>query len=780
VRENSTLRLFFVSAFTFLLILSAGCRKAPGPSPPASAAFKPYRFDDEFESSATVTASSVGSSVLVADPIIWRNFLTETDITWNLLRGRMGLRKGDLVLKGEDSTPVILSPKKEPIAWHLYEAVQIRMLAEGGHEIKIKISDQEFKQELGPPGQYDIYRFDIHAHPPADGQPLLIMPTDSLTALAAINSIELIPYKAEFPRVAGRQVVGKREEYRSALYAHSPSSLTYEVNVPKDARLHFGLGITERNGPITFRVVADSKELYSRTLADTDTWEDDEVDLASYAHQNIRLVFQTIAEKQGTVGLWANPLLVAKAPGNRPNVLLYMIDTLRADHTSLYGYARDTTPYLKKLGAQGLVFEDCTVQATWTKPSVASLMTSLYSYTHGIIHDDDTIPKGSITLAEQLRAAGYVTASVLANPLAGRISGLQRGFDYVSEWQAVERYLSESEDRATDSAAVNKVAFRWLERHRDEPFFLYAHSTDPHAPYRPPAGFEEKFANPAESPGFNRNFKRLKEMALSHGGFGVNRALCTQAGVNPELFIQRAVDRYDGKILHNDWSLEQLLKKLKELGILENTLIIVVSDHGEEFWEHGWTGHGQSLYQELAHGLLLMWNPKLIPRPGRVGEPVQLIDVLPTVLDLLRIKIPGVVEGQSLAPFANGQPFQRRGPVMTSRFAHPYGQHDELDPENHIDSVALLDANWKLVYREQGKLAGLNRVELYDRRSDRGDTKDVSAQNPREVDRMITGIGKWMAEQTRIRSVLGRGAKATMDRQTLDQLRSLGYVGGKP
>lgn len=778
MRENSTLRLFFVLGFTSLLMLSAACHKAPGPPP--STAFKPYRFDDEFESAATVTASSLRSSALVADPIIWHNFFSENAITWNLLRGRMGFRKGDLVLKGEDSTPVILSPKNQPIAWHLYQAVQIRMLAEGGHEIKIKIGDHEFKQVLGPPGQYNIYRFDIHTHTPADGQPLLIMPTDGLNDLAAISSIELIPHKTEFPQAAGRQVMGKREEYRNTVYAHSPSSIAYKVNVPKDARLHFGLGTTERNSPITFRVVADSQELYSKTLADADTWEDADVDLASFAGRNIKLDFQTIAEKPGTVGLWANPILITKGPKTPPNVLLYMIDTLRADHTSLYGYARDTTPYLNKLGAQALVFEDCTVQATWTKPSVASLMTSLYSYTHGMIHDDDTIPRGSVTLAEQLRAAGYVTASVLANPLAGRISGLQRGFDYVSEWQAVARHLSEKEDRATDSAAVNKVAFRWLEQHRDEPFFLYAHATDPHAPYRPPAGFEEKFANPAESPDFNRDFKRLKEMALSHGGFGISRALCAQGGVNPDRFLQRAIDRYDGKILHNDWSLEQLLRKLKELGILENTLIIVVSDHGEEFWEHGWTGHGQSLYQELAHGVLLMWNPKLISTPGRVGEPVQLIDVMPTVLDLLGVKIPDVVEGQSLAPFAKGQPFQRIGPVMTSRFAHPYGQHNELDPENHIDSVALLDASWKLVYREKGKLAGLNKVELYDRRSDRRDTKNVSAQNPPDVDRMMTEIGKWMTAQQRIRSILGHGAKATMDQQTLDQLRSLGYLGGRP
>src|SRR4029077_18104436 len=105
-------------------------------------------------------------------------------------------------------------------------------------------------------------------------------------------------------------------------------------------------------------------------------------------------------------------------------------------------------------------------------------------------------------------------------------------------------------DRATHSPAVNKVAFRWLEQHRDEPFFLYAHATDPRAPYRPPVGFEEKFANPAESAEFNRDFKKLKERALRHGGFGISLPLCIQGGLNPDRFIQRPIDRYDGKILH--------------------------------------------------------------------------------------------------------------------------------------------------------------------------------------------------------------------------------------
>jgi arylsulfatase A-like enzyme len=727
-----------------------------------------------------VSAPVVSSFTLITEPIIWHNFFTERDLTWMLLRGRIGYRKGDLVVKGENNTPVIVSPKDPPISWSLFEAVQIRMLAEGGKEIKIKIGDQEFKQKLGPPRQYNVYRFDFNIDAPVGSRTLAIMPTDSLNDLAAISSIELVPRKTSFTQAAGRQIFGKREEYRDTLYAHSPSTVTFEVPIPKEARLHFGMGTTEKNSPVTFRVVADGdNQLYSKTVTDADAWEDADVDLAPYGGRNMKLAFTTSAEKPGTVGLWANPLLTTRVPKNRPNVLIYMIDTLRADHTSLYGYARDTTPFLKKLGAQGLVFEDCQAQATWTKPSTASLMTSLYSFTHGISLDSDTIPKGATTLAEQLRAAGYVTASVVSNPFAGRLTGLQRGFDYMSEWAVVQRRRTDAEDRATDSAALNKVVFPWLEQHRDEPFFLYAHATDPHAPYRPPAGFEEKFANPAETPEFNRNYIKLRDKAQYGGGTVISRALCAKSGVNPDRFIHRAIDRYDGEVLHNDWSLQQLVDKLKQIGVLDNTLIVVVSDHGEEFWEHGWTAHGHSLYQELTHGVFIMWNPKLIPTPRRVAEPVQLIDVMPTVLDLVGLKIPDVVQGQSLAAFAKGQPFQRRGPVMTSRYAHPHTKPNGFVPENRTDTVALLDTNWKLIYRDKAKEVGMNKVELYDRRTDRGEAKNIAGEHPQEVSRMMTEIGKWLDAEKQIKSLLGRGAKATMDPKTLEQLRSLGYIGGK-
>ncbi len=680
-------------------------------------------------------------------------------------------------MKGDGSTPVILSPKEPPIDWKLYKAVEIRMSAQGGNEVKIKIGDFEAKQKLGPAGQYNIYRFDVDVDAPKGSRRLGIMPTDSLFDLAAIHSIKFIPKPASFPKPVGIENLGKRDEYRNAVYVHSPSTITVPITIPGNGHFHFGMGVTAKNSPVKFRVGLEGApgDLFSKTVSDEDVWEDADVDLSRWNGRNIKLVLRTEASQDGVAGLWANPVVTGSAPKRRPNVLIYTIDTLRADHASVYGYARETTPFLKKLGASGAVFEDCQAQATWTKASIASLMTSLYSFTHGIVRDADTIPSGATTIAEQLRSGGYVTASIVASPFAGRATGLERGFDYMLDYPVVLRNHNEKTDRETDSAALNKVVFPWLERHHDEPFFLYAHATDPHAPYDPPQPFEGVFANPAETPEFNREYASFKTNREYGGGAVINREMCSKAGVDPARFIKDAVDRYDGEILHNDHSLELLVRKLKELGVLDNTLIIVISDHGEEFWDHGWTAHGQSVYQELTHCVLVMSCPRLFAA-RRVSEPVQLIDVMPTVLEVLGIKAPDLIEGQSLAPLLRGRPFQRRGLVMSSRFAavKPMG----LIPENSTDSFAIIDSKWKFIYRNKAAKAGIPKVELYDRVADRSERHDVASANPREVEHMMTQFVQWIDAQNKIRSLVGPNGGTQLDRQTLERLRSLGYLGG--
>ncbi len=758
-----------------LLILAAGCRPTPPPAP-EPAPFHLYRFDDELAAAATVSAPHAASSAGMAETVRWD--FADRKLSWKLLRGRIGFRPGELVLQGQGSTPVILAPGEPPIDWSRYQAILIRMIVEGGSEIKIKLGPTEMKRTLAPPLRYRVYRFDLNVTERTVNWPLAIMPTDDILAAAAIDYIELVPRTTPFKEPVGRTVINKREEYRNAVYAHAPSSITYEVSVPKGARLHTGVGVAGSR-PVTFRILAGAgpTELYARTLNNPDTWEDVAVALSPFEGTNTKIVFQIDSPAPGAVGLWANPLITTTFPKGRPNVLLYVACTLRADHTSLYGYPRNTTPFLKRLGASGIVFDDCQAQATWTKASVASLMTSLYSLAHGIVKDTDTIPKGATTWAERLRAAGYVTAGVVSNPFAGRVTGLDRGFDYLMEYPVVKRHTEPSADRGTDSAAVNRIAFQWLERHRDESFFLYLQSADPHAPYQPPVPFESRFANPAETAAFDRDYHRLRTLRGYGGGAAVSPAECLAKGIDPELYRRRAIDRYDAEIAHTDRSLELLTETLKQLGILEDTLLVIVSDHGEEFFEHGWSAHGHSLYQELAHTVLLMWNPKLLPVPRRIAEPVQLVDVLPTVLDLLGIPSDGITQGQSLLPLAKGLPFQRRTPVMSSRFAHPNWKPGGV-PENRTATFARIDSSRKLILRDQPQRAGLPRVELYDRTADSQETNNLAAQRPAEVQRLVAEVEQWTAAQQQLRKLLEPGPKTSLDPQTLERLRTLGYISG--
>ncbi len=746
-------------------------------TPPAATARVIYRLDEHF-ASAAVDAPSASSRVRMAEPVVWT--WNDQKITWDIVRGRIGFKQGQLIVKGEGSSPVIVSPSNPPIDWSRYQNIRIKMIAEAGTEIKIKLGELELKQKLAPPMQSAEYRFDLNLEGSSFTRPLAIMPTDDLNAPVAIESIALTPRESRFATPAGVTSVGKREEYRRAIFARAPSSIIYVAPIPQAGVLHMSLGVASE-APVTFRVLAGTpaREIYSATLRDPEIWKDAQVDLSAFTGGDQQIVLRTESRARDAVGFWANPLITTKAAASRPNLLLYVVCTLRPDHTSLYGYSRDTTPFLKKLGASSVLFEDCQSQAPWTKPSVASLLTSLNAYTHGLVNDEDTIPKGAATLAEQLRAAGYVTASIVANPFAGRTSGLDRGFDYMMDYPAVQRHRTDAADRGTDSAAINRAIMPWLEHRRDEPFFLFVQSTDPHAPYRPPADFERKFGDPGDTPEFNRMYGRLRDIRAYGGGATVTRAEMTANGIEPDSYIRQAVMRYDAEIAHNDRSIELLLAKLKEIGALDNTLVVIASDHGEEFWEHGFGAHGHSLYRELIRTVLLMWNPRLLPAARRVAEPVQLTDVMPTVLDLLGIPAPARLQGQSLVPLLKGERFERKGAMIATKLALPKAKPGGGVPENLTDTFARVDHFWKLIYRAQAGRAGMKEVELYDRRADAGEQDEVAARHPDISGRFKAEILRWIDAQQQVRKQLGPSGRTKIDTQTLERLRSLGYLGGK-
>jgi arylsulfatase len=329
--------------------------------------------------------------------------------------------------------------------------------------------------------------------------------------------------------------------------------------------------------------------------------------------------------------LVGEPTLRRVVPGAAPrNVVVYLIDTLRADHCSAYGYARKTTPALESLAQDGLLFERAWAQAPWTRPATATIFTGLLYPYHGAGKTTE-LAAGVETFAERMRAAGRTTAAFVANPhvYAGALQ-FEQGFGtFVTEETPESQFRS---DRIHADVAP------WLERHEDEPFFLYVHTVDPHAAYDPPAATRGAFQDPAYAgpitpPRTHTEIlrERLPLPPADHG---------------------HVVDLYDEEILFNDRQLGALVDVLKRLGAYDETTIVVLSDHGEEFEEHGRIGHAGALWEELLRVPLVIKPPRSRGlAPARIAAPARQMDVLPTALALVDAPAGAPLQGVDLRPW---------------------------------------------------------------------------------------------------------------------------------
>jgi arylsulfatase A-like enzyme len=341
-----------------------------------------------------------------------------------------------------------------------------------------------------------------------------------------------------------------------------------------------------------------------------------------------------------------------------PNVLLVVVDTLRADHLGAYGYERPTSPNIDALASQGVLFSQVISQAPWTGASIASLLTGLYPSVHGfdvgvrwepapsstgVMHPfrvQKTLASHQATLAEVLRRSGYTTAGFASSVEASAIFGLAQGFDVYDD---AHHGVSQAARRARRvGAETNRRVFRWLDAGPVEPFFLFVHYDDPRSPYRPPPGYADDFTASYEGALTPEEVPAIVE---SRG----------QAITNlPEADLEYIVGLYDGEIRYVDTQVGRLLARLDELALSRELLVVLTSDHGEELLEHGSSSHGYTLYDEqLLVPLVMHWPGRLPVR--RVEPQVRSIDVLPTILDLSGIdagELP--LQGSSLVSLIGG------------------------------------------------------------------------------------------------------------------------------
>ncbi len=476
-------------------------------------------------------------------------------------------------------------------------------------------------------------------------------------------------------------------------------------------------------------------------------WFDTTLDLSRYAGSSITLTLETrIAAESGTgaptVPVWGDPVVIVPGRTARAgphNLLLVSIDTLRARSVSAYGCARPTSPFFDTLAREGALFEHVVAQSTITPVSHMSLFTGLYPRDHGVT--DLRTPSNLFRypmMAEIFRAHGYATGAVTEDGLLQAALGFERGFD---------RYLENK--RADVGSTVGHVestfhaALAWLGAHRAQRWFLFVHTYQVHAPYTPPAAYQ--------------------------GLFGEDRD----------------VDRYEEEIRYTDDQLRELWRGVEALGLADDTLLVVTSDHGEEFGEHGALDHGSHLYDETLLVPLLMRAPGVVPARLRVSEQVGLIDVLPTVAQILGLPPMFLPDGRSLASLFDAD--RARGDVlrwMLARrdlFAEAWGAtrllpDHTLDPTWSPPSYALRKGDHKLIWTPPGRApAQPGQLEIYDLGTDRGEQRSLAADHAGQFGAEIAALRAYAARALPAGAPPLRPPQA-LDPATAQKLRALGYV----
>ncbi len=333
-------------------------------------------------------------------------------------------------------------------------------------------------------------------------------------------------------------------------------------------------------------------------------------------------------------------------PAIKYNLLLISIDTLRADHLKCYGYNRDTSPHLDQLAKEGVLFENLTAAASWTVPSHMSMFTSLYPSAHGVQTIRDQLGKGVPTLAQCLAQSGYLTQAFVAWPALDHQFGFDRGFEAYDDFTVKRK--ANFVTRGRINPVITDLATQWLKKHSQESFFLFLHYWDCHSDYMPPPPFDKKFD--ADYKG-GENGRGIMLRAKRDD-------LMAQISVRD---LAHMVALYDGGVAYTDEHVGKILQLLQDLGLSEKTLVIVLSDHGEAFLEHGMIYHGNNLYEEELHVPFIARLPGVIPAGKRVAGNVSHVDLMPTVLGLLQLACPSQVEGMDLSPMILGdQPVPER------------------------------------------------------------------------------------------------------------------------
>jgi arylsulfatase A-like enzyme len=468
----------------------------------------------------------------------------------------------------------------------------------------------------------------------------------------------------------------------------------------------------------------------------------------------------------------------APARAERLNVVLVSLCSVRADHTSVYGYARDTTPHLRTFAGESIVFEEAFTPWPKTAPAFAALVTGKFGHSTGVTHvtPNQHLATEHHTLGEVMAKAGYATAAFLSSPALVSTTEIPRGFGLAEElWRSRDWY---------DLPSTR--ALEWIRHHRaespDRPFLVWAHCNHAHYPYRgggaePGMYVDDEHYDPKPRVELHPSSEgRLKlpipadhfaAQQIQRGDIGGVHTLAMLSGRPTELAFY--VARYDAGIFGADHAAGELLAGLRDLGLLDSTVVVVVGDHGESLGEHNYYfEHGRFPYDDTTHVPFMIRLPSAA-RARRIDAPVSTLSLMPTVLDVLGVPPPPGIDGISLRPVLDGA--EPHVPVYT-------------ESGYHLDfTLSIRDGRWKLIHVPNPIDRTLQRgteYELYDWRADPGETANMVETNPVEVDRLRTQLDAWAAPWREAAYRRSPALNVAPDDAAKQRLRALGYLADEP
>lgn len=444
----------------------------------------------------------------------------------------------------------------------------------------------------------------------------------------------------------------------------------------------------------------------------------------------------------------------AGRPDACPNIVLITVDTLRADRLGLYGDPTARTPRIDALGHEGLVFDNAACPMPMTRPSHASILSSLYPRDHGVVNNRIDLPHDVATLPEILQAHGYATGAFVSAKLLGPDSGFARGFDAFAAPRSTPMW---------DADATVPRALDWIGARAfgTQPFFVWLHLFDPHIPYAPPPAYRP--GGPLARELGEASWPSLVALAERHGG-----TLSSEA-------LDRAERLYAGEIAFTDRWIGILTDRLEDLGLLEDTVIVLTSDHGECFENGVFFEHSECLYDGAVRVPLLLRYPKQIA-PGRRGEQVENLAIAPTLCELAGVAVPREFSGISLLRPANEKD-------AAAHLQHPLYQQDTTENRQSMlarirsvagvpvkpllsgtDEVGLRTVGWKY-------LAGGDSLELYDLAADPREQRNLASEHPATARELDARLKRWVREHP-----LKIVDDSKINEELRETLRSLGYV----